>query len=82
MGAGWLLLAILSPIGFKRPAVWALIPGGALLLTGLVQVFRPDIELYVRVLRDIWPYAAIVAGIALLIFSSRRGKGPGNPASG
>jgi hypothetical protein len=71
-GAGWFLLWILSAVGFKRRDSWAMIPGGALLLVGLTQLFHPDLKFYLRIAFDLWPYAAIAAGIGLLLLSARK----------
>jgi hypothetical protein len=71
-GAGWFLLWILSAIGFKRRETWAIIPGGALMLVGLTQLFHPDLKFYLRIASDLWPYAAIAAGIGLLLLSVRK----------
>lgn len=77
-GAGWFLLTILSAIGFKRRALWAMIPGGMLVVFGLAQFLRLDYEFYLKIFRDFWPVAAIAAGIYILVFPPKRSKDGGD----
>jgi hypothetical protein len=42
------------------------------MLVGLTQLFHPDLKFYLRIASDLWPYAAIAAGIGLLLLSVRK----------
>jgi len=78
MGSGFFLITILSAIGFRKRALWAMIPGSVLVLVGAAQLLDPDYRAYFRFLNDIWPIALILAGVWLLIASSRGGRDAGN----
>lgn len=71
--AGWLLIPVLSWLVFKRSALWALWPAGALALAGAVRLGGNDVREWFRAIRAWWPLALIAVALFLL-FTNPRAK--------
>lgn len=69
MALGWLLIPLLSRLAATNTRLWPLIPGGVLLITGLVYWASNG---WVKVLSGlVWPVSLMVVGLFLIIHWSR-----------
>lgn len=74
MAAGFLLISVLSLLLFgKRSNTWWTVwPAGGLALAALAAGGGPEVRALFRALRDYWPYAMLVAAVALIASGLRR----------
>ncbi len=81
MGAGWVLMPIVSKLTLKKNMNWSYIPGGVLLAIGAVFLLPSPISTGIlnvlgsigKSIRYVWPFALIIPGV-IIIFKSIRPK--------
>jgi len=71
MGLGWILIAVISRLALKKNLNWGFIPGGILVILGLVFLFpEPALSKVLNVLgylKYAWPFAPIILGVLIIL---------------
>lgn len=75
MGAGWVIMPVLSKLVFKENMNWGFIPGAVLLSIGSIFLLPQPVSTRIfdaiayigKTIRYIWPLALIVPGVIIIL---------------